>query len=514
MLLSSISTGSYNLLRKDIEYKLDNLDFDEFDVYDDDATEEYKRGHFFRAFRSDVVFEARGGEEDDDHPIFTGRMEVVQKLRIVFSSLLKKRLIRINAEAEEKWWFAVEVHIIPTEQTETELYEINPLIYGRFGKESIYPNPIVKKPPRGMIINELRRILYDYGVREFIIMNYGGGGSIIRRFSIRLSKYPRIGLVNISTARHGWKTSKISKELADDIVKEINEELGEYLYSPAKITKEGYIDMGIVANKSLGNKITFGEYIKKGIFVKNPSDYQLWVCSKCGHEVLAREKPSPIHWTDHHVCYFKLENNKPMKNPLPEDIKDEATEKITQFLRMRGIRVDNKIHKIISTELDKVEDEGILLDLMDAFPAMVRNPRPKPERNCILSLVASVAKGAAKVASKGGQKAMESALQSETLRSKVRERVGVKNPSGYLLKIKTEDSGRILAPVPNVNFSKIISKEQVNEIQNLIVYGASRDYSTKYLIIITNLNSDETITYFTGKGLRPEIGNKIIDIFR
>ncbi|MHA2217190.1 MAG: hypothetical protein ACXADW_13565 [Candidatus Hodarchaeales archaeon] len=32
-----------------------------------------------------------------------------------------------------------------------------------------------------------------------------------------------------------------------------------------------------------------------------------WYCPKCGHEVLASEKPQPIHWTDGHVCYFKID---------------------------------------------------------------------------------------------------------------------------------------------------------------------------------------------------------------
>jgi hypothetical protein len=31
---------------------------------------------------------------------------------------------------------------------------------------------------------------------------------------------------------------------------------------------------------------------------------KLWVCGHCGHEVLASERPQPIHWTDGHICYF------------------------------------------------------------------------------------------------------------------------------------------------------------------------------------------------------------------
>jgi formylmethanofuran dehydrogenase subunit E len=30
-----------------------------------------------------------------------------------------------------------------------------------------------------------------------------------------------------------------------------------------------------------------------------------WVCSKCGHVVIAQEKPKPIKWDDGHVCYFE-----------------------------------------------------------------------------------------------------------------------------------------------------------------------------------------------------------------
>lgn len=47
--------------------------------------------------------------------------------------------------------------------------------------------------------------------------------------------------------------------------------------------------------------------------------YKDWLC-KCGHEVVAREKPQPIKWTDGHICTFELdprytkENNKENKD--------------------------------------------------------------------------------------------------------------------------------------------------------------------------------------------------------
>ena len=31
-----------------------------------------------------------------------------------------------------------------------------------------------------------------------------------------------------------------------------------------------------------------------------------WTCIKCGHEVVASEKPEPTRWTDGHVCRFVL----------------------------------------------------------------------------------------------------------------------------------------------------------------------------------------------------------------
>ena len=30
----------------------------------------------------------------------------------------------------------------------------------------------------------------------------------------------------------------------------------------------------------------------------------IWSCRKCGHEVISKEKPQPIRWSDGHVCYF------------------------------------------------------------------------------------------------------------------------------------------------------------------------------------------------------------------
>ena len=29
-----------------------------------------------------------------------------------------------------------------------------------------------------------------------------------------------------------------------------------------------------------------------------------WICKYCGHEVIAKEKPQPMRWTDGHICHF------------------------------------------------------------------------------------------------------------------------------------------------------------------------------------------------------------------
>lgn len=31
-----------------------------------------------------------------------------------------------------------------------------------------------------------------------------------------------------------------------------------------------------------------------------------YYCPKCGHIVIARDRPAPIRWTDGHVCVFVL----------------------------------------------------------------------------------------------------------------------------------------------------------------------------------------------------------------
>ena len=35
-----------------------------------------------------------------------------------------------------------------------------------------------------------------------------------------------------------------------------------------------------------------------------PGRFKHWHCAKCGHEVLAVDRPSDIKWTDGHVCVF------------------------------------------------------------------------------------------------------------------------------------------------------------------------------------------------------------------
>lgn len=39
----------------------------------------------------------------------------------------------------------------------------------------------------------------------------------------------------------------------------------------------------------------------------------LWVCRKCGQEVVAKERPAPMRWTDGHVCSFVRQEDKTEK---------------------------------------------------------------------------------------------------------------------------------------------------------------------------------------------------------
>lgn len=43
---------------------------------------------------------------------------------------------------------------------------------------------------------------------------------------------------------------------------------------------------------------------------KGQEGYQTYVCGKCGHEVIAHQKPAPIKWTDGHICSFGPEKQK------------------------------------------------------------------------------------------------------------------------------------------------------------------------------------------------------------
>jgi len=47
------------------------------------------------------------------------------------------------------------------------------------------------------------------------------------------------------------------------------------------------------------------EFIEVDPVTLRPLAPRLWVCAKCGHEVLDVETPSPIRWDDGHVCFFR-----------------------------------------------------------------------------------------------------------------------------------------------------------------------------------------------------------------
>ena len=39
------------------------------------------------------------------------------------------------------------------------------------------------------------------------------------------------------------------------------------------------------------------------------SEFTIWHCAACGHIVISKEKPDPIHWTDGHTCQDWIPEN-------------------------------------------------------------------------------------------------------------------------------------------------------------------------------------------------------------
>ena len=56
-----------------------------------------------------------------------------------------------------------------------------------------------------------------------------------------------------------------------------------------------------------------------------PDNYELYVCRKCGHEVLSIAKPYPIQWADGHVCNFKL-HKEPNQNEQHSKVSEDQSE--------------------------------------------------------------------------------------------------------------------------------------------------------------------------------------------
>jgi hypothetical protein len=34
------------------------------------------------------------------------------------------------------------------------------------------------------------------------------------------------------------------------------------------------------------------------------SEFKLYTCRKCGHEIFSQSQPRPAQWTDGHICHF------------------------------------------------------------------------------------------------------------------------------------------------------------------------------------------------------------------
>lgn len=94
---------------------------------------------------------------------------------------------------------------------------------------------------------------------------------------------------------------------------------------------------------------------------------KLWIC-KCGHEVYASEKPSPIRWTDGHVCTFhnpadefekKIQEKKlynvyergPRKGQ-PKTLQDRVIRFLTEALNRKELPSKNYYRKFTGSKPD------------------------------------------------------------------------------------------------------------------------------------------------------------------
>ena len=58
------------------------------------------------------------------------------------------------------------------------------------------------------------------------------------------------------------------------------------------------------SSMKLDIKDAFLKKKKEKVDLVEGKGYIQWICNKCGHIVLAHEKPKPIQWNDGHICHF------------------------------------------------------------------------------------------------------------------------------------------------------------------------------------------------------------------
>jgi DNA-directed RNA polymerase subunit RPC12/RpoP len=59
----------------------------------------------------------------------------------------------------------------------------------------------------------------------------------------------------------------------------------------------------------------------------------LYICTKCGHEVLAKDQPQSIKWTDGHVCSFRLQ---------PDEDTSAASKRTRDFLAKAKLEIEQQ----------------------------------------------------------------------------------------------------------------------------------------------------------------------------
>jgi hypothetical protein len=57
-----------------------------------------------------------------------------------------------------------------------------------------------------------------------------------------------------------------------------------------------------------------------------------WICTKCNHLIISKEKPELAKWTDGHVCHFVEIEGKQMNKEKLENMKSNMHHEFNHFI--------------------------------------------------------------------------------------------------------------------------------------------------------------------------------------